>query len=1590
VRATGRTTGSSGVIRQAYPITLANVGTTLTATAISGNTGARAMALGGTITADGGELIERGFVYAVTATDSDPQIGDPGVIKLPVSGMTGSFSGVASGLSVATTYSYRSYARNSAGTVYSAVGTFTPAAFGNVAGDLDTGFNPNAEWIVFSLAVQADGKVLIGGYFTAVGGVARNFIARLNADGSVDTGFNPNLDGSVYSLAVQADGKVLIGGEFTTISGVARNGIARLNADGSLDSGFNPNANGSVNGLAVQADGKVLIGGYFTTVGGVARNGIARLNANGSLDTGFNPNAVDGIDGLYELYTVAVQADGKVLIGGYFSTVGGVARNNVARLNANGSLDTGFNPNADGSVNGLAVQSDGKVLIGGDFTTVGGVARNRIARLNADGSVDTGFNPTANDWDVVQSLAVQADGKVLIGGFFTLGGVEGNNVARLNANGSLDTGFNPNADNEVYGLAVQADGKVLIGGQFTTLGGVARNFIARLANDSATQSLTIPDATRVLWSRAGSAPEVSDVVFEQSLDNGATWTLLGAGARIGVTADWQRTGLSLGAGAKVRATGRTTGGLRNGSSGLIRQVYPVVSVGDLSSFDLGSTTATLGATVLVDDVIDGVTERGFVYAPITTNNDPLIGGIGVLKVVSTGTTRRYTAALTGLTQGTEYSYKAYATNRQGTTYTRGATFTTLSTNADLSNLTVRNGTLSPTFASGTTAYTASVSNASTPITVTPRRAQANATIEARVNAGTYAAVTSGSASAALPLNVGSNTVDVRVTAQDGITQKTYTITVTRKAAQTITFDNPGPQRADATVNLSATGGGSSNPISFTVASGPALITDGVLSFTGVGSVTVTASQVGNANYDNATPVSRTFTVSIALSHLHQVPGGGLPALSALGGLTVPTFSIGAFEVTGSHWATVVAWAEANAGYQFAGAGAAASGDYPVTEINWFDAAKWCNARTEWENALLGRSLAPAYRVAGAVYKTGTPASPADLTCDFGAGGYRLPTATEWEYAARGGAAGTPSSYPGGNTLDPLGWYVANSNGAVQPAGGKTPNSLGLYDLAGNAAEWTWDAPAGSPAERLLRGGAWSSAASACELTTLYGETASLRLDRSGFRVAQSVSLALAAALDAPNLAWESGGEQQWFAQTTPTHDGTDAAESGPISPGQSSWLETRLTGPCDLRFRWEASQRAAEDLFRLETGTGAPILLSSSGNWEERLVELPAGDHTLRWVFARAAASLGTSRVRLDAVSVTPVTTPTVTSAAAASISSSGTTLGGEVTADGGRTVTTRGVVYSTIPEPTLGGPGALTTASGGVGPFTVTATALVEGTTYHARAFATNNVGTSYGENVSFTTDTTVPLTEGIGTVTGRALLAGDTHRFGFSLASPSDAAFTTTGIDAATWELRDGGGVLVDSGSGNVDFSGLLLSGDYVLSLTSTGGTTQTFSLDLDASVEAVPKPDLSIGSDPTAATGAEEYSPVVQSVALLSRRGDPVTFFAKVANEGLLPDAMTLRGSSGDNFFAVSYATAEGNVTAQMITGSFATPVMGQDDAAVGMTVTITPNKRLLTKKVKKGKRLLTTTLRKTHSGLIEATAAGDPTRSDTVRYQVTTTP
>ncbi|SMD44497.1 delta-60 repeat domain-containing protein/Por secretion system C-terminal sorting domain-containing protein [Aquiflexum balticum DSM 16537] len=356
----------------------------------------------------------------------------------------------------------------------------------NADGSLETSFNPGtgANNSIVTTQIQADGKIIIGGGFTSYNGTARNYIARLNADGSLDTSFNPGTgaNGSILTIQIQADGKIIIGGVFTSYNGTARNYIARLNADGSLDTSFNPGTgtNSGINTTQIQADGKIIVGGNFTSYNGTARNRIARLNADGSLDTSFNP----GTGANNWIVTTQIQSDGKIIVGGNFTSYNGTAINRIARLNTDGSLDTSFNPGTgtNSGINTTQIQADGKIIVGGNFTSYNGTARNRIARLNADGSLDTSFNPGtgANNWIV--TTQIQSDGKIIVGGNFTsYNGTAINRIARLNTDGSLDTSFNPGtvANNWIRTTQIQADGKIIIGGQFT----IARNYIARLNAD---------------------------------------------------------------------------------------------------------------------------------------------------------------------------------------------------------------------------------------------------------------------------------------------------------------------------------------------------------------------------------------------------------------------------------------------------------------------------------------------------------------------------------------------------------------------------------------------------------------------------------------------------------------------------------------------------------------------------------------------------------------------------------------------------------------------------------------------------------------------------------------------------------------------------------------------------------------------------------------------------------------------------------------------------------------------------------------------------------------------------------------------------
>src|SRR5436190_1728828 len=197
---------------------------------------------------------------------------------------------------------------------------------------------------------------------------------------------------------------------FTALCSIAllTGAAATARGQSALD-GFDPNANNDIRVVVMQPDGKILIGGDFTTLspnGGVSvtRNHIARLNPDGTLDTAFNPDASNAV------YAIALQADGKILAGGLFNganSIGGQPRNHIARLDPTTGLADSFDPNATSSVSAIALQADGRILVGGDFNgpnSIGGQTRNYIARLDPTTGLADSFNPNANS--DVYSIAV--------------------------------------------------------------------------------------------------------------------------------------------------------------------------------------------------------------------------------------------------------------------------------------------------------------------------------------------------------------------------------------------------------------------------------------------------------------------------------------------------------------------------------------------------------------------------------------------------------------------------------------------------------------------------------------------------------------------------------------------------------------------------------------------------------------------------------------------------------------------------------------------------------------------------------------------------------------------------------------------------------------------------------------------------------------------------------------------------------------------------------------------------------------------------------------------------------------------------------
>ncbi|MEP6931024.1 MAG: T9SS sorting signal type C domain-containing protein, partial [Flavobacterium sp.] len=464
-------------------------------------------------------------------------------------------------------------------------------------GTLDPSFNTGtgSALNITNAEVLADGKILLTGSFIAFNGISTNRIVRLYPDGSVDQSFNIGtaFNDDVNAIAVQQDGKIVLGGKFTAYNGSTANRVIRINQDGTLDntfhsgSGLNKEAvqvikidssgditvGGSFNGLydgsevnrlfflnsdgtlktdfytgsgpgssSVLAlenntDGSWYIAGSFSVFDGLNQGRLAKINLDGEYDTaylsagiGFNDSVLKvlsldnkqtmvfgnfskfnaapapkiarllengTLDSTFNfgqtgannvIKTAVLQDDGKIVFAGNFTKYNGVTCNRITRILSDGTVDGTFHINSgfNNQVYAMAIQPDQKIILGGNFNLYNNLPARRIIRLLPNGLPDAGFKVGLGANAIIDVIQIQPDGKILAGGRFT--SFDGNlfaGLVRLNSDGSIDFSFNTGAgfDKNVYAIALQSDQKIIVGGSFLTYNGTSQKRIVRLNPD---------------------------------------------------------------------------------------------------------------------------------------------------------------------------------------------------------------------------------------------------------------------------------------------------------------------------------------------------------------------------------------------------------------------------------------------------------------------------------------------------------------------------------------------------------------------------------------------------------------------------------------------------------------------------------------------------------------------------------------------------------------------------------------------------------------------------------------------------------------------------------------------------------------------------------------------------------------------------------------------------------------------------------------------------------------------------------------------------------------------------------------------------
>ena len=375
----------------------------------------------------------------------------------------------------------------------------TPVAVLGPNGALTTGFAPllQSGGAILSMVLQPDGRIVAGGDFSEINGTVARNLARFNSDGTLDVSFTTNAavyGGYVESVALQPDGKVLIGGTFINAGGQPRAGVARLLASGLLDPTFTPALQPNsplfaqrIGQVALLPNGQVVAGGLLLPTGATQEQYLAMFGPTGTLDPGFQPPAASLSSGIVRL---AVQPDGKIITANLgFPNTTTQNLEKVARLLPDGSLDPSFarlpapgNGNSPATVYSLALYPDGRVLLGGSFSRFSSLNTSGVARLLPNGQADATFMSSIGSFQP-QTVALQPNGRILAAGVNYISATNPP-MLRLLPDGSLDTSFDrskgPALGSVVTQLLVQADGGILVAGGFNSVAGQPLTFLVRL------------------------------------------------------------------------------------------------------------------------------------------------------------------------------------------------------------------------------------------------------------------------------------------------------------------------------------------------------------------------------------------------------------------------------------------------------------------------------------------------------------------------------------------------------------------------------------------------------------------------------------------------------------------------------------------------------------------------------------------------------------------------------------------------------------------------------------------------------------------------------------------------------------------------------------------------------------------------------------------------------------------------------------------------------------------------------------------------------------------------------------------------------